>query len=77
MKLESFLIGLGFSGLVGIASSADSKLRLRVWLQEMHAKQIELLNIDWGQPGFCTKWDRDYDEKALACGRRGRLTTRK
>jgi len=28
---------------------------LRIWLLEMHAKQIELLKIDWGQPGLCTE----------------------
>jgi hypothetical protein len=43
----------------------------------MHAKQIELLKIDWGQPGLCTEWDRDYESRTRSCGKRGKLTKRK
>jgi len=50
---------------------------LRIWLLEMHTKQIELLKINWGQPGLCTEWDRDYDSKTRSSGRRGKLTERK
>jgi len=43
---------------------------------DLDKAQIELLKIDWGQPGLCTEWDRDYDPKTRSCGRRGKLIER-
>lgn len=75
--LKRCLQALGFSGLVGLASSPENQTSLRIWLLEVHAKQVELLKVDWGQPGLCTEWDRDYDAKTRSCGRRGKLIERK
>lgn len=46
-------------------------------LAKAHAAQIELLKIDWGQPGFCTEWDRDYNSRSRSCGKRGKLIERR
>ena len=44
----------------------------RAWVARMHHAQIEMLKIDWGNPGFCTEWERDYNPKTRRCrdGRR-------
>ncbi len=77
MSFKHFAAILGLSGLLSVSGSPESQTKLRIWLLEMHAKQIELLKIDWGQPGFCTEWDRDYNPRTRSCGRRGKLTERK
>ena len=74
----NFLISaLGFAGFLGVNVSPDLPKDMRQWLIEMHAAQVELLKIDWGQPGFCTEWDRDYDASTRSCGKRGKLTERR
>jgi hypothetical protein len=77
LRPKHFAAILGLSGLLGVSGSPVSQAKLRVWLLEMHAKQIELLKIDWGQPGLCTEWDRDFDSRTRSCGRRGKLTERR
>ena len=62
-------------GLAGFFATEIPK-NMHQWLLEMHRAQIELLKIDWGQPGFCTEWDRDYDSNSRSCGKRGKLTKR-
>jgi hypothetical protein len=51
---------------------ADPRLVLREWALEMHRAQVDMLKIDWGNPGFCTEWDQGFDAKAGNCrdGRR-------
>ncbi len=71
------LLLAGVSTFFGGSEIRQAPQNLRIWLLEMHAQQIELLKIDWGQPGLCTKWDRDYDTKSESCGRRGKLSQRK
>lgn len=72
-NLQSKLIisALGFAGFLGVDVSPDLPKDMRQWILEMHAAQIELLKIDWGQPGFCTEWDRDYNSQTSSCGKRG------
>lgn len=77
LRPKHFAAILGVSGLLGVSSSTESQTKLRIWLLEMHAKQIDLLKIEWGQPGLCNEWDRDYDAKTRSCGRRGKLTERR
>lgn len=67
---------LALGGVWDATRALDAKINLRIWLLEMHAKQIELLKIDWGQPGLCTEWDSDYNRNTRSCGRRGKLTDR-
>lgn len=62
-----------FGGSVIVPASRE---KMHQWIIEMHLAQIELLNIDWGQPGFCTKWDRDYDSTTRSCRNRGEFTER-
>jgi len=77
MKNSKLLISaLGFAGFLGAGVSPDLPNDMHKWLLEMHKAQIELLKIDWGQPGFCTEWDRDYDPSSRSCGKRGRLIKR-
>ena len=78
-SLQSKLIisALGFAGFLGVNVSPDLPKNMRQWLLEMHAAQIQLLKIDWGQPGFCTEWDRDYEKRSDACGKRGVLIRRR
>lgn len=76
-KSKQLLGALGISSFLGFASSPESQTNLKDWILEMHAAQIELLKIDWGQPGFCTEWDRDYDHKTRSCGKRRKLIERR
>ena len=69
MKPTSIIIALGFAGAFGTDVSSELQKDIRQWILEMHASQIELLKIDWGQPGFCTEWDRDYSRVSGSCGR--------
>ncbi len=71
------LMTLGFTGLLGAGSSTDLPKDMRRWLLEMHTAQIELLKIDWGNPGPCTEWDHDFHKASNSCGRRGKRTQRK
>jgi len=68
---------LGFVGLLGASVTPELPSDMRRWLLDMHAAQVELLKIDWGQPGFCTEWDRDYSRATKSCGSRGKLTERR
>jgi len=78
MKNPNLLISaLGFAGVLGAWTSPDLPKKMHHWLLEMHKAQIELLKIDWGQPGFCTEWDRNYDTETHSCGRRGKLIQRR
>ena len=76
MNANTLIIALGFTGLLGTAVSPELPDDMRRWILEMHKAQVELLKIDWGQPGFCTEWDRDYNPKTHSCGRRGKLVER-
>lgn len=77
MNPKSLLLGLGLGGLMVSATTPKAQIELREWLVHMHIKQIELLKIEWGQPGFCGEWDRDYDPTTRSCGRRGKLIQRR
>jgi hypothetical protein len=77
LKKLSHLIGLGCVGLMLSATTPKAQTELREWLVHMHVKQIELLKIEWGQPGFCGEWDRDYNPTTRSCGRRGKLIQRR
>lgn len=70
-------MALGFAGFLGANVSPETSKSMHKWLLEMHTAQIELLKIDWGQPGLCTEWDRDFDKDTRSCGKRGRLIQRK
>src|SRR5690606_26056462 len=71
------LLAAGMSTYFGGLEIRRAPQELRIWLLEMHAKQIDLLKIDWGQAGLCTEWDRDYDANTRSCGWRGKLTDRR
>ena len=74
---KMFISALGFAGFLGAGVSPELPKDMHRWLLEMHAAQTELLKIDWGQPGFCTEWDRDFNSKTRSCGSRGILTRRR
>ena len=76
MNIKSLIIAVGFTGLLGKAVSPDLPKDMRRWLLEMHMAQVEMLKINWGQPGFCTEWDRDYSSTTRSCGKRARLIER-
>ena len=76
MKANLILSAFGFAGLLGGFFNPDLPDNMHRWLLEMHAAQIELLKIDWGQPGFCTEWDRDYNPRTRSCRRRAKLVER-
>lgn len=40
-------------------------------LRAAHMRR-ELLQINWGNPGLCTRFSPDYDKKADSCGNRGK-----
>ncbi len=50
---------------------------MHAWILKMQKAQIELLKIDWGQPGLCTEWDRDYNDNIHLCGKRIKFTERR
>lgn len=77
MKTKLVLAALGFTGLLGASNTSDIPRNMHQWLLEMYAAQVELLKIDWGQPGFCTEWDRDYNPESHSCGKRGKLIERR
>ncbi len=76
ITVKHFITALGFAGLIGGSVSPELPKNIHLWLLEMHKAQIELLKIDWGNPGFCTEWDRDYDSKSRTCGKRRKLIER-
>jgi len=78
-KLKSKLIisALGFAGLFGAGVSPELPKDMHRWLLEMHAAQIDLLKIKWGQPGICTEWDSDFSSRTQSCGTRGQTLKRK
>jgi len=76
MKLRHivFAVAATWAGAKGIGGprtlwtgAADPGLALREWVLEMHRVQVELLKIDWGNPRFCTEWDRGFDRKTGKC----------
>jgi len=77
MKTKFFIASLGFAGFLGSKVATEPPKDIHQWLLEMHAAQVELLKIDWGQPGFCTEWDRDYKAKTHSCGKRGKRIERR
>lgn len=77
MNIKTIISVLGFARFLGASVSPEIPKNMHRWLLEMHAAQIELLKIDWGQPGFCTKWDRDYDKSTRSCAKRAKLTRRR
>ena len=54
------LVLLGLSGVIGGFEIRSTPEELRKWILEMHKAQIKLLKMDWGNPGFCTVWDKKY-----------------
>lgn len=76
MKIKTFFTSLGFAGFLGAAVSPELPRDMHRWLLEMHRAQVNLLKIEWGQPGFCTEWDRDFDHNTRSCGKRGQKTAR-
>ena len=77
MKTKIILAALGIAGFLGKNVSPEVPSDIHGWLRDMHVAQVELLKINLGQPGFCTKWDRDYDPATRTCGRRGKELKRK
>jgi hypothetical protein len=77
MNFKTLFMPVALSSFIGLSNSQSGQQKLREWALEMHAAQIELLKIDWGQPGFCTEWDRDYDPKSRSCGKKGKLIERR
>jgi len=77
MNFKTLFMPVALSSFIGLSNSQSAQQKLRDWALEMHAAQIELLKIDWGQPGFCTEWDRDYDPKSRSCGKRGKRIERR
>lgn len=53
------LLLAGVSGVFGGAEVRRTPEELRRWILKMHRAQVELLKMDWGNPGFCTEWDND------------------
>ncbi len=76
MRISKLVQTLGFAGVLSSMPLVDIPKDLHRWVLKMHKAQIELLKIDWGSPGFCTEWDRDYNPKTRTCGRRGRVMKR-
>lgn len=77
MNFKTLFMPLALSSFIGLSHSDSGQQKLREWLLYMHAEQVKLLKIDWGQPGFCTEWDRDYDPKSRSCGKRRKLIERR
>jgi hypothetical protein len=74
---KKLLLALGAAGILGTNAARDLPRDMHRWLLDMHSAQVELLKIDWGRPGFCTEWDRDYNPDARSCGKRGKLIERR
>ena len=53
--------------IVATGTVAVSHVDMQEWLIKMHRTQIELLKIDWGNPGFCTEWDRNNSAETKSC----------
>ena len=51
------------AGLLGFGISTGAPKNLHRWVLEMQRAQIDLLKINWGNPGFCTEWDRGCKSK--------------
>lgn len=75
--LKLLFMGLAGGGVALNASSFDAQKCLRTWLIQMHKNQMDMLKIDWGQPGFCGEFDRDYDPRTHSCGERGKRIQRR
>lgn len=68
---------LALGSFIELSNSETGQQKLREWLLYMHAEQVKLLKINWGNPGLCTEWDRDFHRATNTCGRRGKLIQRK
>jgi len=77
MNIKTLITTLGLTGLLGAAVSPELPKDMHQWLLETHKAQVELLKIEWGQPGFCTEWDRDFNKATRSCGKRGKLIERR
>lgn len=77
MNFKTLFLPLSFAGLVGVSEPETLQKQLHEWLIFMHKEQVKLLKINWGNPGLCTEWDRNYDPKTRACGGKRKLTERK
>jgi len=76
MNWTSKLGALAFATALGVETAPKADKELRDLLVEAHRAQIAMLRIDWGQPGFCTEWDKDFEQDTQACGKRGRRIQR-
>jgi len=80
----TLIVGLALAGVKGFEvrrslerDGLNLVQLLRHTRPELHRQQLELLKIDWGQPGLCTEWDRDYNSETQSCGKRGKSIKRK
>jgi hypothetical protein len=76
MNFKTLFMPLALSGAIGLSNSESGQKQIREWLIYMHAEQVKLLKINWGNPGLCTEWDRGYNTLTRSCGRRGKLVER-
>ncbi len=76
MEFKNITLALGLAlaaarGIEGYRSPWGDNLNpaatFRKWMLEMHRRQIELLKIDWGNPGFCTEWEQSYNAETSSC----------
>jgi len=72
MNFKTIFMPLALSGAIGLSNSESGQKQLREWLIYMHAEQVKLLKINWGNPGLCTEWDRHYDSRTRSCRRQKR-----
>jgi len=68
MNFSKLLLIAGISIALGALRLSEGAYAFRQWVAEMHIRQVELLKIEWGNPGFCSEWERDYNPKTLSCG---------
>ena len=68
---------LAFSGVFEVAEKYEAPRNLRRWVLEMHRAQIELLKMDWGNPGFSPLRDSHHAPDTQSCGKRSKLLKRK
>lgn len=59
------LIGLGI--LFGSGEVKIPTVDFHAWLISFHKAQVELLRIDWGDPGLCTEYSRSFNPKTKSC----------
>ena len=52
MKTKLLLLSLGLGGFSFMPKPLLNPKAMHLWLIEMHQAQIELLKINWGNPGL-------------------------